>query len=184
MTTIRLFCQGATARGKVDGAITAGAVGIPVEITCDDAWEGLARTMVFRTNLGREAVAGVEDTAVVPNGVLVQGLHLYLGMEGRDEEGNLVIPTNWADCGVIRSSTASEEIEYPALPGETSGSYYIPALDEEGNLTWTPSRAGMPAVAGANIKPVKGTDYWTAADQEAMVQAVLAALPAAEGVAF
>ena len=34
----------------------------------------------------------------------------------------------------------------------------------------------------AGYTPVRGTDYWTSADQRAIVDAVLAALPAAEGV--
>ena len=34
----------------------------------------------------------------------------------------------------------------------------------------------------AGYTPVRGTDYWTAADQQTIVDAVLAALPAAEGV--
>ena len=34
----------------------------------------------------------------------------------------------------------------------------------------------------AGYTPVRGTDYWTESDQQAIVDAVLAALPAAEGV--
>ena len=76
--------------------------------------------------------------------------------------------------------------------GDAVGGYYSPAVDTDGNLSWTASREGMPAVAGANIKgpkgdtgasgadgapgakgdpgeagytPIKGTDYWTAADK-------------------
>ena len=205
MTTIRLFCQGATARAKVEGAITAGAVGIPVEITCDSAWDGLTRTIVFMTPVSRSAVSGVEDSAVVPSGVLVPGLHLYLAMEGRDAAGSVVIPTNWADCGVIRCSSAgTDEIEYPAMPeGEAaSGGYYIPGVDPDGNLSWTPSKSGMPAVAPANIKgpkgdtgekgdtgaagrtPVKGTDYWTEEDRQAMIADVLSALPNGDEVGY
>ena len=42
---------------------------------------------------------------------------------------------------------------------------------------------GETGPAGADgHTPVRGTDYWTAADQQAIVDAVLAALPAAEGV--
>ena len=45
---------------------------------------------------------------------------------------------------------------------------------------------GAPGVQGpagaAGYTPVRGTDYWTAADQQSIVDAVLAALPAAEGV--
>lgn len=68
------------------------------------------------------------------------------------------------------------------------GGYYMPSVDSAGNLTWTASKAGMPSVSGANIKgptgatgatgatgpagkdgangttPVRGIDYWTAAD--------------------
>lgn len=61
--------------------------------------------------------------------------------------------------------------------GEGSpGGYYVPIVDADGNLTWTGSEEGMPEVEGANIKgetgpkgedgytPVRGSDYWTAAD--------------------
>ena len=37
-----------------------------------------------------------------------------------------------------------------------SGGYYAPSVDADGNLTWTPSKADMPAVNGANIKGPKG----------------------------
>lgn len=36
------------------------------------------------------------------------------------------------------------------------GGYYTPSVDEDGNLTWTPSLEDMPEVAGANIKGDKG----------------------------
>ena len=37
-----------------------------------------------------------------------------------------------------------------------SGGYYSPSVDNEGNLSWTPSKADMPAVDGANIKGPRG----------------------------
>lgn len=47
----------------------------------------------------------------------------------------------------------------------------------------SPGADGSPGAAGpAGYTPVRGTDYWTASDQQAIVDAVLAALPAAEGV--
>lgn len=72
-------------------------------------------------------------------------------------------------------------------PGKDGG-YYAPSVDVDGNLSWTASQEWMPAVSSANIKgpkgdtgadgaqgetgptgangytPVKGVDYWTAAD--------------------
>ena len=37
------------------------------------------------------------------------------------------------------------------LKGEPGG-YYVPSVDDEGNLTWTPTESDMPAIPGANIK--------------------------------
>lgn len=42
---------------------------------------------------------------------------------------------------------------------------------------------GEPGPAGADgHTPVKGTDYWTESDKQEIIDSVLAALPAAEGV--
>ena len=47
-----------------------------------------------------------------------------------------------------------------AIPGGggsgEAGGYYAPAVDAAGNLSWTASKADMPAVDGANIKGPKG----------------------------
>lgn len=52
----------------------------------------------------------------------------------------------------------------------------------EGNVL----KIGVPKgpAGAAGYTPQKGTDYWTAADKQEMVNEVLAALPAAEGVGF
>ena len=41
-------------------------------------------------------------------------------------------------------------------PAGADGGYYQPAVDGSGNLTWTASKAGMPSVAGANIRGPQG----------------------------
>lgn len=92
-------------------------------------------------------------------------------------------------------------------PAGEDGGYYTPSVSTEGVLSWAASKSGMPAVSSANIKgpkgdtgetgeqgpkgdtgetgpggaagytPVKGTDYWTAADKQSMVSDVLAEMP-------
>lgn len=79
--------------------------------------------------------------------------------------------------------------------GSADGGYYKPAVTDAGDLSWEASKAGMPAVPTTNIKgpqgaqgekgdtgetgpqgpageaghtPVRGSDYWTDADQQAM----------------
>ena len=39
-----------------------------------------------------------------------------------------------------------------------NGGYYVPSVDDEGNLTWTASDPTMPDVEGANIKGPAGSD--------------------------
>lgn len=47
------------------------------------------------------------------------------------------------------------------------------------------NKVGPKGDTGADgYTPVRGTDYWTAADQEQIVSDVLAALPNAQGVSF
>ena len=60
-----------------------------------------------------------------------------------------------------------------------NGNWYIGSTD-----TGKPSRGekGDPGAAGKT--PVKGTDYWTAADKAEMVADVLAALPDGTEVAY
>lgn len=44
------------------------------------------------------------------------------------------------------------------------GGYYSPSVDDDGNLTWTPSKADMPPVEGANIKGPEGPQGPAGAD--------------------
>ena len=44
----------------------------------------------------------------------------------------------------------------PAGADGEDGGYYKPAVDTSGNLTWTASKSGMPAVSGQNIRGPQG----------------------------
>ena len=94
----------------------------------------------------------------------------------------------------------------PGAPGAT-GTTFTPFVSEDGTLSWT-NDGGKENPASVNIKgpqgvqgpqgepgatgpqgpaghtPVKGTDYWTEADQTSMVNDVLAALPTWNGGAY
>ena len=72
----------------------------------------------------------------------------------------------------IRNPDTGEFVEIPAIQGIQG------PQGEKGEK-------GDTGPAGANgYTPVRGTDYWTAADQEQIVSDVLAALPNAQGVSF
>lgn len=54
-------------------------------------------------------------------------------------------------------------------PRVQDGGYYIPVIDEQGNLTWKPSEVGMVPVEGSNIMGPKGEDGYVGADGESGV---------------
>ena len=119
MTSIRLIVRGANARAEVQGDLTSGMVGIPVTIEYDEAWDGLSKNLVCRGGLGYEnfegisrTILGVGNTARVAPEVMIAGKALYLGIEGYNADGTIVIPTVWAYCGAICEGAKTE--------GETS----------------------------------------------------------------
>lgn len=113
MTRIKLVCHGGAARAIVTGVITAGMVGVPVEIECDGAWDGLIKTFVAMTASKKMVVDFVEGTTVLPFEVLKEGMRLFVGLEGRDESGVIIIPTEWADCGKIKPSAEGSHVGKP-----------------------------------------------------------------------
>lgn len=66
-------------------------------------------------------------------------------------------------------------------PGK-AGTTFTPSVDASGNLSWT-NDGGLANPATVNIKgpagytPVKGKDYWTAADKQEIIQQATDALP-------
>lgn len=69
---------------------------------------------------------------------------------------------------------------------DVGGAIFIPSISSDGYVSWT-NNAGLPnpnPVCVMGTKPVRGTDYWTEADQQRIVEDVIEALPAAEGVSY
>ena len=123
MTSIILTVTGAQAQASVSGTLTSGMVGIPVTINYDDSWEGLTKNLVCRCCRGADSaehrtILNVGSTAVVAHEVMKAGMLLYLGVEGHNADGTLVIPTIWAMCGVIQTgANTSEDLSAdPTLP--------------------------------------------------------------------
>lgn len=72
--------------------------------------------------------------------------------------------------------------------GDTGATGATGATGEKGEKGDTGERGPKGETGDPGYTPVRGTDYWTAADQQTVTQAaidaVLAAYPAAEGVSF
>ena len=65
---------------------------------------------------------------------------------------------------ILRSIVELENKVDSGGSGEAGG-YYAPAVDADGNLTWTTSKADMPMVDGANIKGPQGKSSYQYAQE-------------------
>lgn len=117
MTSIKLIVTGAKARAEVNGVLTTGMVGIPVTISYDSTWDGLTKTLLCKSRAGTYAILNAENSATVAPEALIDNEKksyfdkLLLGVEGRNSDGTLVIPTIWAECGRIMPGANSDADE-------------------------------------------------------------------------
>lgn len=103
MTSINVSVCAEQAKAVRTGKLTVGMVGVSVTFSFDGAWDGLKKIAVFRSgNVTRDRSLIVSETTTVPHEVLHKAEErLWIGVEGRAEDGTLVIPTTWADAGVV-----------------------------------------------------------------------------------
>lgn len=158
MTSIKLIVTGAKVRANVDGLLTSGMVGIPVTIEYDGAWKGLTKNLVCRSGQWYGGAGGETRTilnigarATVAQEVLIGDKNLYLGIEGYNADGTLVIPTVWADCGKVHPGAQSgkDYAAKPTLPVYAQLQQQINELKKAGNC-------GTGSVQNAYKLPVGG----------------------------
>lgn len=98
--------------------LTSGSVNVSlVQFVFSSDWEGLTRTVVFRTDSASKAVVlGDDNELFIPWEVLqVFGVHLFVGVYGAKNE-TTVLPTIWVDLGIIQEGTNPLETVQPPKP--------------------------------------------------------------------
>ena len=99
------------------GKLTSGMVGAEVAFSFDDAWDGLNRIAVFKAGGTVKDVLLVGESCVIPHEVLERPVHLVVGVYGTDTDGSVVIPTVWADLGMVeQGAKPSGEISKKPTP--------------------------------------------------------------------
>lgn len=146
MTKILLEAKGASLTAKADNKITSGMVGVPVNIEYDSEWDGLTKTVIFRIGSFARVRKNVGTATTVPWEVLrIPGGVLSIGIEGRNEDGNIVIPTIWATVSRILPGANGE---IPAAPnpdnesGEIPGGAVIDDSQTSLSTTWSSNKIG------------------------------------------
>ena len=143
--------------------------------------------------LGEEVAAAVDTPLVV-----IEGTKGDPGAPGKDGHSPVVTATKSGKTTTISvdgAAIATVEDGADGKPGAAGADGVTPHIGDNGNWyvgstdTGKPSRGatgapgkdgakGEPGTPGAaGHTPVKGTDYWTAADKQEIVNNVLAALP-------
>ncbi len=158
MTSIFVIANGSTIKATADGKITSGMVGLPIEISYNESWNGLYKTAFFKVGEFVRKVYPVDNSVIVPWEVLRKpGGCLEIGLEGKNADGSIVIPTIWATAGTIFQGAAGS---IPAAPNPDSdsaggGGYIGGDLDMGGNDI---VNAGHIYTGGINIQDASGTN--------------------------
>ena len=145
----------------------------------DKAWEGLAKTAVFR-NSRKTVDAVLEDNqAVIPWEVLTKVKDtVYVGVYGTDTRQKLAIPTVWAKLGQVDSAAVAtgDPAAEPSLPIWAQIMEQVRQLEKAlGNGDYEGSKGDA---------PVRGVDYWTEEDKAEIVAESAQAAVAAVGQTY
>lgn len=112
MTEVSVKVNGATITATASGKITTGMVGVPVNIEYGEGWEDLSKVVVFRCDgIVRDRRTNELKTTVPWEVMRRPGKVLQIGVEGRNEDNSIVIPTIWADVTTIQQGAT------PNVPG-------------------------------------------------------------------
>lgn len=103
VTQIRIRVDGSHAeKVEKEGLLTTGMVGAVARFSFDGVWKDLVKVAVFRgSGVTRDVMEWDGDAVRIPAEVLAAEGRLFVGVEGRNGDGSVVIPTVWVECGVV-----------------------------------------------------------------------------------
>lgn len=106
MEIAKIVVSGTSANVIQRNPIPSGLVGGTIAVEyIDEIWDDLNKTVVFQGGATRDVVTN-ENLIVIPHEVLQQPNKLLnVGFYGMDATGKLIIPTFYANIGLIRSGT-------------------------------------------------------------------------------
>lgn len=120
-----------------------------IELLLIDAESGTTiKSATGYTTVKRSPSAGLEETDGEPGYVRYDAAQTLTDDQKAQARANI---------GAGTGSGNGEGTGEPGADG-ADGGYYTPAVSAEGDLTWTPSKADMPAAPSANIKGPAGRD--------------------------
>ena len=174
MIVAKIKVDGACAVAEYRKLIPAGIIGAQVLLDyADGVWQGLHKTVVFRGAVTKDVITDAEVVTIPAEVVAKRGVALQVGVYGVDADGNLAIPTIWADLGTVRDAAdpSGDATTDPSLPIWAQIQAMI------GNLEDLDTTAKNNLVAAVNEAMTKGGGEVDAAEIQRIVEDYLAANP-------
>ena len=149
-------------------------IGAQVQIDYnDEIWGSLHKTVVFRGVVTKDVITDAEVVTIPAEVVAKYGVVLRVGVYGVDADGNLAIPTIWADLGIVRDAANPS--------GDTTTDQSLPVWVQIqamiGNLEDLDTTARDNLVVAINEAMTKGGGEVDAAEIQRIVEDYLAANP-------
>ena len=119
MTSIQMTLRGAVVTASLDGILTTGMAGVPVDYSFDQAWDGLAKMAVFRAGSQTVCTRDLEDHTTVPAQLLQKtGCTLEAAVYGIAPDGSIILPSCWCSLGTIQPGAEPDATDScdPTLP--------------------------------------------------------------------
>ena len=103
MEVAKLRVYGATAEIVSKQIITSGMIGAQIKIEyADPIWDGLQKTVVFDGSVVKDKITNDALVEIPPECVSKKNWPLRVGVYGLGTDGKLLIPTIYADFGIVQ----------------------------------------------------------------------------------
>lgn len=117
MSRVLITVDDAEASATIEGVLTSGAVGIPVEVQLTgDRWAGLSPMLVCRASSVVYGLLLDDGQAAIPHECLMAGVPITFGVDGHAADGSSRIPTMWTKPILVLSSPADVDPLPPNPP--------------------------------------------------------------------
>jgi hypothetical protein len=179
MVIANIYVDGVSAKVTDLQKIPKGIAGAVIEVEYAANWDGLMKTAVFTGAVTRDVLNAGGSIVIPAETVAKSGHRLRVGFYGVDGENNVIIPTLWADLGIIQDAAdpSGDPGTDPELPVWAQLQQEFEELKEAGGITGPPGKDGYTPQKGIDYfdgkdgqdgkdgyTPVKGVDYFDGAD--------------------